>query len=63
MLTKEEAAQATGMKVREIVDIERVDGGYRVTTHDDQHIDLEAAGAAEPAAESSKAPARGRGKA
>lgn len=41
MLTKEEAHLATGMKVSEIVDIKPVDGGYQVTTHDNQVIYLE----------------------
>lgn len=40
-LTKHEAHLATGMKVSEILDIQETDDGYRVTTHDGQHIDLE----------------------
>lgn len=41
MLSKEAAHKATGMKVSEIVDIEPIEGGYRVHTHDGQHIDLD----------------------
>lgn len=41
MISRAEAHVATGMKPREIVDIEEVDGGYRVTTHDDKDIYLE----------------------
>jgi hypothetical protein len=44
MLTREEAHKATGMKVSEIVDIKAVPGGYRVTTHDGQTIDLKSVG-------------------
>lgn len=68
MLSKEAAHMATGMKVSEIVDIEPIDGGYRVHTHDGQHIDLDAVeepepltAESEPAAEDKKpAPSRGR---
>jgi hypothetical protein len=42
MLSAHDAHLATGMKVSEIADIEEVDGGYLVTTHDGQTIDLEA---------------------
>lgn len=38
MLSKEEAHQATGMKVSEIVAIEEEPPGYRVTTHDGQAV-------------------------
>ena len=56
MLTTEQAARATGMKVAEIVDIEAIDGGYRVTTHDGQHVAL--AAEHEPQPEPAKAPAK-----
>ncbi|MFG3709206.1 hypothetical protein ACGF7U_31370 [Micromonospora sp. NPDC047670] len=35
-LSREQAAQALGMKVREILAVDRVDGRYAVTTHDGQ---------------------------
>ncbi|MEV0805738.1 hypothetical protein [Micromonospora sp. NPDC050200] len=35
-LTRDEAAQALGMKRREILAVDRVDGGYAITTHDGQ---------------------------
>ncbi len=41
MLSREEAAQACGMKVSEVIDIQEIPGGWRVTTHDGQHVDLE----------------------
>lgn len=69
MLTTEQAAHATGMKIREIVDVKRIDGGYRVTTHDGQHVDLDAGGpepkpaeASKPAEEKKPAAARSRGR-
>jgi hypothetical protein len=70
MLSREDARLATGMKVSEILDIEAVDGGYKVTTHDGQSILLEETGEVSEPAEpekdpepAKKAPARGRAKA
>lgn len=43
-LSRERAAQALGMKQREIVTIERGDGGYVVTTHDSRRYLVTAGG-------------------
>ncbi|MEU4594455.1 hypothetical protein [Micromonospora aurantiaca (nom. illeg.)] len=44
-LTRDEAAQALGMKRREIIAVDRVDGGYAVTTHDGRRTLLDRHGA------------------
>ncbi|MEV6798533.1 hypothetical protein AB0M91_09315 [Micromonospora rifamycinica] len=41
LTTRLDFAEALGMKAREIVDVERVDGGYAVTTHDGQRTMLD----------------------
>ncbi|MFI6162249.1 hypothetical protein ACIA59_20185 [Micromonospora haikouensis] len=43
-LSREQAAQALGMKVREIIAVDRVDSGYAVTTHDGQRTLVDAHG-------------------
>ena len=58
MLSKEEAHKATGMKVSEIVEVEAIDGGYRVHTHDGQHVDLDSGEV--PAEEKKAAASRSR---
>ncbi|MGC5664935.1 hypothetical protein ACN261_31595 [Micromonospora sp. WMMD723] len=43
-LNRDQAAQALGMKTREIIAVDRVDGGYTVTTHDGRRTLVNAAG-------------------